>query len=328
MSQAEFANPEFLWLFLLIPLMALYYILKLRKHSSAILISDIKPLIGQRNLRVILRHFLPLLRLAAIAFLIVALARPQIKTTIAQSTEGIDIAIALDVSTSMEARDFNPSRIEAAKKAALDFIDKRKNDRIALIVFAAQAVTHCPLTNDKNALKQMFSEIQTGMLDDGTAIGDGAAMAVRRLKNSPAKTKIVILLTDGLNNAGMISPASAAEITRSLGVRIYSIGVGTEGVALYPFKTPFGYKEDYIEVKIDEKILADIAESTGGKYFRAKDNNSLNEIYNEIDSLEKSKFTSSFKTLYDERYLLPVLLSALLVFIELLLQLTLLRKLP
>src|SRR3954467_10268170 len=277
----RFAQPQFFWLLLLVPFMLAFYFLYLRKRRSHIIYSGtsllhgIKPSFRQRL------NALPFyIKLIAFTLAIVALARPQ-STSSGQNvtTEGIDIIMALDISSSMLAEDLKPNRIEAAKKVAIDFIDSRPNDRIGLVVFGGESFTQCPLTTDHAVLKNLLSGIESGMLAEGTAIGEGLATAVNRIRNSTAKSKVIILLTDGVNNVGAISPETAGEIAKTFGIRVYTIGVGTRGMAPYPFKTPFGIQYQSMEVQIDEAVLQKIASDTDGKYFRATNTSKLKEIY-------------------------------------------------
>jgi Ca-activated chloride channel family protein len=244
------------------------------------------------------------------------------------TTEGIDIIIALDISSSMLAEDLKPNRIEAAKKVAEQFIDGRPNDRIGLVVFSGESFTQCPMTTDHAVLKNLFQGLQSGMLADGTAIGEGLATAVNRIRNSKAKSKVIILLTDGVNNMGSIAPVTAGEIAKTFGIRVYTIGIGTQGVAPYPVKTPFGIQYQNMEVQIDEDILKQIAQETGGKYFRATSTSKLKEIYSDIDQLEKTKIdVTEFRHKSEEFYPL-IILAALLLGLEMILRYTLLKSLP
>jgi len=243
-------------------------------------------------------------------------------------TEGIDIMMALDISSSMLAEDLKPNRIEAAKKVAEEFIDSRPNDRIGLVVFGGESFTQCPLTTDHSVLKNLFAGIQSGILADGTAIGEGLGTAVNRIRNSRAKSKVVILLTDGVNNIGSIAPETAGEIAKTFGIRVYTIGVGTRGMAPYPVKSPFGIQYQNVEVQIDEPVLKKIAGETDGKYFRATNTGKLKEIYSEIDKLEKTKIdVTEFHNYTEEFY--PLALGALLLLVlDILLRFTLFKKLP
>lgn len=308
----QFAQPWFFWLLLLIPLLMAFYFWNLRKKQPGITFSSFEGLKGYRpGMRQRLR-MLPLIfdLLAAVA-IIIALARPQSSSSGQNvSTEGIDIVLALDISGSMLAEDLKPNRIEAAKKVAEQFIDNRPNDRIGLVVFSGESFTQCPLTTDHAVLKNLLSGIQSGMLTDGTALGEGLATAVNRIRNSKARSKVIILLTDGVNNMGAIAPQTAGEIAKTFGIRVYTIGVGTTGYAPYPFKTPFGIQYQNVEVQIDEDVLRQIATETGGKYFRATSTPKLKEIYAEIDQLEKTKIdVTEFRHKTEEFY--PLVLVAL-----------------
>lgn len=324
----HFANPYLLWLLAVIPLMALYYIYRTRQGGAAIRISTIEGVRkAPRTLRYYLRHVPFVLRCAAIAALIVALARPQsVEEGSTSSNEGIDIAMAIDISTSMLAQDLKPDRIEAAKQVAGSFIADRQGDRIGLVAFAGEAFTLSPLTTDQGALQTMLGRLRSGIVEDGTAIGNGIATAINRLRESDAKSKVIILLTDGANNRGEIAPLTAAEIARSQGIRVYTIGVGTRGTAPYPTVDFFGNPTVVqMKVEIDEKMLQQIADQTGGRYFRATDNDKLKAIYDEINQLEKSKVEISAYTTFTEEYLLWALAGFLLLVVEMLLK-TLLFK--
>ena len=324
----HFANPYLLWLLAVIPLMALYYIYRTWQGGAAIRISTIEGVRkAPRTLRYYLRHVPFVLRCAAIAALIVALARPQsVEEGSTSSNEGIDIAMAIDISTSMLAQDLKPDRIEAAKQVAGSFIADRQGDRIGLVAFAGEAFTLSPLTTDQGALQTMLGRLRSGIVEDGTAIGNGIATAINRLRESNAKSKVIILLTDGANNRGEIAPLTAAEIARSQGIRVYTIGVGTRGTAPYPTVDFFGNPTVVqMKVEIDEKMLQQIADQTGGRYFRATDNDKLKAIYDEINQLEKSKVEISAYTTFTEEYLLWALAGFLLLVVEMLLK-TLLFK--
>jgi Ca-activated chloride channel family protein len=250
------------------------------------------------------RHSVFVLQLLSLSMLVAALARPQSSNSWSNvTTKGIDIVIALDISSSMLAMDFRPNRIEAAKDVAIQFISGRTNDRIGLVVFSGESFTQCPLTTDRAAVINLFKGLESGMIEDGTAIGNGMATAVTRLKESDAISKVVILLTDGENNRGEIAPVTAAELAKTFGIRVYTVGVGTMGMAPYPLQTPFGVQVRDVEVKIDEVTLEKIASTTDGKYFRATNNNKLAEIYQEIDKLEKSKIDVKEYSKKEEEYL-------------------------
>ena len=297
-KQLTFANKEYLWAALIIiPLLALYYIWKKSSLKPELKLSSIQNFKNaSKTLKQRLIHLPFLLRLFSLTLLFIALARPQSSLSWQDvSTEGIDIIISMDISASMLAKDFKPNRLEAAKAVATEFIDARYNDRIGLIIFSGEAFTQCPLTTDHAVLKNLFASIKTGMVADGTAIGMGLATAVNRIKDSKAKSKVVILLTDGVNNSGNIAPETAADIAKQFGVRLYTIGVGTIGNALSPVAVyPDGsYVYDYVPVQIDDKLLTGMAKITGGKYFRATSKNELEKIYQEIDKLEKTKIEVS-----------------------------------
>jgi Ca-activated chloride channel family protein len=330
MNNIDFANPGFLFLlFLLVP-MIVWYILKNAKLDAEIQISSISAFKNvKKSPKVYLRHTLFVLRLLVISMLIVVLARPQSSVTWKETnTEGIDIVMAIDISSSMLAQDFKPNRLVAAKDVASDFILGRENDRIGLVVFAGESFTQCPLTTDHAVLVNLFKDIKSGMIEDGTAIGLGLANAVNRLKDSNAKSKVAILLTDGVNNRGEIAPETAAELANTFGIRVYTIGVGTMGNASYPVQTAFGVQMQSMPVEIDEAILNKIADKTGGKYFRATNKNKLKEIYAEIDQLEKTKIEVKNYSKNNEMFLSFGLLALLILLIELILRYTVLRIIP
>lgn len=327
----QWANPEYFYLLLLIPLLIVWYWFRYRKSNPELRFSGLKAFenMGQ-GVKSWLFHSLFVLRLFALALLIIALARPQTVSSRQNiEIEGIDIVMALDVSGSMLARDFDPDRLEAAKEVANDFIQKRPNDRVCLVIFSGEAFTQVPLTTDHSMISAMFKEVKSGMIEDGTAIGDGLATAVSRLKDSQAISKVIILLTDGVNNSGSVDPRSAAEIAKMFGIRVYTIGVGSRGTAPYPVQDQFGrIRMQQMEVQIDEELLKDIAASTGGQYFRAESNNKLEAIYNEIDKLEKSKIdVQEFKKKH-EQFLSFALLAAGLFILEILLRYMYFKRLP
>lgn len=292
MKEMSFANPDFLWLLLALPLIIGWYIYKNIFRFNSLLISTPALFNGYKpGLKSYLQHIPFLFRCIAIAALIIALARPQSKHSWQDvRTEGIDIVLAMDISGSMLAKDLKPDRLEASKAVATKFIENRPDDRIGLVIFSGESFTQCPLTTDHTVLKNLFSSVKTGMVEDGTALGMGLATAVSRLKDSKAKSKVVILLTDGVNNSGSIAPELAADLALPFGIRIYTIGVGTKGMAYSPVAIyPNGqYAYDYVKVDIDEAVLKKISDATGGKYFRATDNAKLKAIYAEIDKMEKS----------------------------------------
>jgi Ca-activated chloride channel homolog len=325
-----FKNPEFFYLLLVIVPMTAWYVFRQKKNTASIRISSTVPVFkAPKTIRHYLRHLVFLLQMLAIAAFTVVLARPQSSTDFENvTTEGIDIVISLDISTSMLAKDFSPDRLEAAKNVAMEFISGRQYDRIGLVVFAGEAFTQCPLTTDRAVLLNLFKDIQTGMIEDGTAIGNGLATAVARLKDSDAISRVVILLTDGENNAGEIAPLTAAEIARTFGIRVYTIGVGTVGTAPYPVQTPYGTQLRDIEVKIDEEMLQEIASITDGRYFRATSNTKLEEIYQEIDQLEKSKIEVREFSRRSEEFLPFALAGILLLVLSLFLRTTVFRSIP
>ena len=329
MNNYTFVNSEFFYL-LLIPLAILiWYVIKYKKTSSTILFSNTQSINTKPTIKQRLRHLPYLLKIIASALLIIAIARPQSSTNWEESTtEGIDIVLAMDISGSMLAQDLKPDRLEASKNVAMDFINKRINDRVGLVIFAGESFTQCPLTTDHNVLINLFKDVKSGMVDDGTAIGMGLATAVNRLKDSEAISKVIILLTDGVNNSGMVPPLTAAEIAEKFDIRVYTIGVGTEGFAPYPFQTPFGIQYQEVEVKIDEETLQDIATLTDGKYFRATNNNSLKEIYKDIDVLEKSKIEVTEFHKRSEEFLPFALWALVLLFLGFVLQITYLKQIP
>lgn len=326
----HFANPWFLWLLLLIPLLVVWYIFYNKRIYSPIKFSAFEGLKRtQPSWKVRFRHLPFILRIFALAILIIALARPQSSSSEKEiETEGIDIAIALDISGSMLAEDFKPNRLEAAKQITEKFIDARKNDRIGLVIFSAKSFTQCPVTIDHAVLKNLLKQIKSGLIEDGTAIGMGLATAVDRLKDSRAKSRVIILLTDGINNTGIISPLTAAELAKNFGIRVYTIGVGTIGKAPYPFQTPYGIQYMNVDVEIDEPLLKEIAQKTGGKYFRATNNKALESIYQEIDSMEKTKIKQIVYTTYTDHFFPFVLAGSILILIEIFLRLIVFRKLP
>jgi len=284
---------------------------------------------GLRSWKTTLRQAPFVLRLLAISALVIALARPQTRNDEQLiNGEGIDIVLCLDISGSMLAQDFTPSRMEAAKQVASEFIDRRPTDRMGLVIFAGESFTMCPLTTDHAVLKSQLYNVQSGLLEDGTAIGSGLATGVERLRSSVSKSKVIILLTDGEDNGGRLDPNTAKEIAKSFGVRVYTVGVGTEGFAPVPVQTSSGVIMQREKVSIDEKLLTQIANETGGKYFRAKDNESLEAIYKEIDRLEKSKFEVTTYTHYTEKFLPFVLAALMFLVLEWILRFTLFRKFP
>ena len=325
-----FANPTYLYLLLLlIPLIG-WYIYKLSKSQASLQVSSSEAFQQvSSSWKIHLRHLPFVLRVLVIALLILVLARPQSTNSWQNSTtEGIDIMLAMDISTSMLAQDLKPDRLEAAKDVAASFINGRHNDNIGLVVFAGESFTQCPLTIDHTVLLNLFKDIHPGVIQDGTAIGLGLANAINRIKDSQAKSKVIILLTDGVNNAGEIAPVTAAEIAKTFGVRVYTIGVGTEGEAPYPIQTAFGIQYQSIKVDIDEETLKNVATITGGQYFRATDNASLKEIYAEIDQMEKTKISVQEFSKKEEEYKRWALIAFALLLVEILLRNTILTNIP
>ena len=326
-----FANPTYLYLLLLLIPMIGWYIYKLSKSQASLQVSstEVFDAPGTSSWKIWLRHVPFILRTLAIAILIVILARPQSTNSWQNSsTEGIDIVLAMDISTSMLAQDLKPNRLEASKDVASSFINGRPNDNIGLVVFAAESFTQCPLPTDHTVLLNLFKDIQPGIIQDGTAIGLGLANAVSRIKDSQAKSKVIILLTDGVNNTGEIAPVTAAEIAKTFGIRVYTIGVGTQGEAPYPFQTAFGIQYQNVPVEIDEQTLKQMAATTGGQYFRATDNASLKEIYSEIDKMEKTKISVQEFSKKQEEYKNWAILIFVLLLLELFLRNTVLKSIP
>jgi Ca-activated chloride channel family protein len=330
MQGITFANREFFWLLLLVPVCIGVYIWLSRVRRVTVSYSSFSNLHGyQPTWRQRLRHLPFILWSLALCAFIVAMARPQSSSGGRNTTtEGVDIVMTLDISPSMLAEDLKPNRLEAAKKVAISFIDGRPDDRIGLVIFGGESFTQCPITSDHTVLKNLFSGIESGMLADGTAIGEGLATAVNRIKDSKAKSKVIILLTDGVNNVGEISPQTAGDIAKAFHIRVYTIGVGTRGTAPYPVQTPFGIQYQNVPVDIDEPTLKAIAAGTGGKYFRATRTAELKEIYAEIDKLEKTRIeVTEFRHKFEKFYPLVMIGLALLA-VERLLRYTLLKTLP
>lgn len=324
----SFSQPWFFALLLVVPLLIYWYAAKNNKVQAAVTISDISAK-GLGSWKTGLRHLLFVIRLMTIVFIITAMARPQ---TMYEEQhvdgEGVDIVLCIDVSGSMTAQDLTPNRLEAAKNVAIDFVNKRKTDRIAVVIFSGESFTQCPLTTDYSVVKSAIENIRNGLLEDGTAIGSGLGTSVDRLRESKSKSKVVILLTDGENNGGLIDPETAKEIAKAFKVKVYTIGVGTDGYAPTPVNTPMGVVMQQSKVSIDEKLLKEIASETSGKYFRAKDNAGLTGIYDEINKLEKSKVEVTARTRYTEKFY-PFIFSALgLLLLEMVLRFTVFRKFP
>ncbi|WP_396632974.1 vWA domain-containing protein [Maribacter sp. R86514] len=329
LENISFANPDFFWLFLLLPLAIVWYIFKQKEQTASLRISSVKGF----SYNSILPKFKPalfILRLLALAAIITALARPQTEdiSTRSKTTKGIDIVMAIDVSSSMLARDLKPNRLSALKDVAADFIKNRPNDRIGIVAYAGEGYTKTPITTDKAIVLNALSEISYGQLDDGTAIGMGLATSVNRLKDSKAKSKIIILLTDGVNNSGFIEPQTASDLALEFGIKTYTIGLGTNGNALSPVSyNPDGsFRFGMRQVEIDEELLKDIANTTGGRYFRATDNESLEEIYEEINKLEKTEVEEFKYYRYEEKFRIWILLAGGLLLLEWILRNTLFRS--
>ena len=325
-----FEDPQFFWLLLLLPLAIGWYIWKRNQQRAELKISSTKGFQAGSGVMVKLRPVLFILRLAVLALIITAMARPRTVdvSTRTSSTHGIDIVMAIDVSASMLARDLNPNRLEATKEVAANFIKDRPTDRIGLVVYAGESFTKTPITSDKSIVLNALEEIEyNNIIESGTAIGMGLATAVNRLKDSQAESKVIILLTDGVNNAGFIDPKIASELAAEFGIKVYSIGVGSNGTALSPVAILNGnFQYGNVPVEIDEELLQQIADDTGGRYFRATDNEKLEEIYEEIDALEKTEIEEFRFYNYEEKFRPLVLLAGLLLLVEILLRFTLFRS--
>lgn len=326
-----FEYPGLLWLEVIPALLVLHYLyLELKERNPHMRVSTVTPwLKSGRSFMAYLRHFPFLLRIFALVMIILAVARPRSSEQMDKvDTEGIDIILTMDVSTSMLARDFTPDRISAAKDIAIEFISQRPYDRMGIVVFAGESYTQCPLTTDRATLINLMKEISTDLIEDGTAIGNGLATAVARMKDSDAKSRVIILLTDGVNNRGEITPQMAAEIAKTYGIRVYTIGVGANGMAPYPVMTPWGVDIQKVQVEIDEDLLSEIAESTGGRYFRATDNTKLMEIYNEINKMEKARITVDSFPVYKELFMRYAIAALAALLLELLLKMFVIKRLP
>lgn len=330
MSSIAFASPGFLLLLLLIPALGVWYWFRLRSKESNIRYSTLTPFASAKPTRKEKLVHLPfVLRLCALALIIIALARPQSTSKVENvHSEGIDIVLTLDISSSMLAEDLQPNRIEAAKNVAQEFISGRTNDRIGLVIFSSESFTQCPLTIDYGVLKSLIKQVKTGMIEDGTAIGLGLATAVARLKDSKVKSKIIILLTDGVNNRGEIDPLTAAQLAQTYGIRIYTVGAGTNGQAPYPVQTPFGIQYQMIPAEVDEGTLKQIADLTGGKYYRASDNGKLKAIYKEIDQLEKTRIEVRSYRRHAEMFYSFAALAFVLMIVDVGLSRIYLKKIP
>ncbi len=324
-----FGQPQLLYLLAIIPALIIWKIITGSKQQGTFKVSTLSGIKNISSWKNVMHNLPFVLRLLSLACIIVAIARPQTRND-EQLTEGegVDIILCIDVSGSMTAQDFTPNRMEAAKRVAADFVDHRATDRIGIVIFSGESFTQCPLTTDHEILKSQIAQIRNGLLEDGTAIGSGLATSVDRLRNSKSKSKVIILLTDGVNNGGLIDPSTAKEIAKAFKIKVYTIGVGTDGYAPTPVSTPMGVVMQNAKVEIDEKLLLQIAGETGGKYFRAKDNASLKQIYNEINNLEKSKVEITIYHRFSEKYY-PFVIAALgLLFLEVLLRFTVFKRFP
>ena len=331
LKNIEFANPEFLLLLAALPLIAWWYRGKYKTHYAPITMSNLAMFRGNSSWRGRLRFLLPLLRGLAFLVLTVAMARPQkLLNEEDVQADGIDITITLDLSSSMLAQDFEPDRLEVAKKVAADFVEKRAYDRIGLVVFSGEAFTQCPLTTDHAVVKEFLANLQCGFLQDGTAIGMGLATAVNRMKESQTKSKVIILMTDGVNNAGYFKPEDAMELAKTLGIKVYTIGVGSTGEAMSPVgrRSDGKYVFGLVPVEIDEPLLQNIAQSTGGKYYRATNAQELEQIYSEIDRLEKSRIDVTTFKRRSEAFANWAMVGLILLILELLLRYTVFRTIP
>ncbi|MFT6755895.1 MAG: Ca-activated chloride channel family protein [Urechidicola sp.] len=328
-NNLEFTHPQFLWLLLIVPLLAIWYFLMRKKDSATLTLSSTSAF-GKPSILSRLKPLLNVLRLLAISALIIALARPRDVSVSSKinSNKGIDIVMAIDVSASMLAKDLKPNRLEALKKVAIEFVNKRPNDRIGIVVYAGESFTQTPITSDERIVKNTIRKIQWGQLDGGTAIGMGLGSAVNRLKDSKAKSKVIILLTDGVNNTGFVDPKTATDLAKELGIKTYTIGIGTNGTAPFPVAKDMNGKLIFqnAKVEIDEELLKYIAKETGGKYFRATNNSKLKAIYDEINKLEKTEIEEFKYYNYDEKYRSLVIFAGLLLMLEMLLKLTVFRS--
>ncbi|MCH3939958.1 MAG: VWA domain-containing protein [Bacteroidales bacterium] len=326
-----FEYPALLWLLVLPLLLIVHYVyMELKGRNPHLRVSNAIPWKQEKNTVLnIIRHMPFVLRIVALSLIIIAIARPRSSTKLDKvQSEGIDIMLTMDVSTSMLARDFTPDRISAAKDIAIEFIAQRPSDRMGIVVFAGESYTQCPLTTDRATLINLMKEVSTNLLEDGTAIGNGLATAVARLKDSDAKSRVIILLTDGVNNSGEIAPETAADIAKTYGIRVYTIGVGANGEAPYPVMTPWGVDIQKVKVEIDEQLLTNIANETGGRYFRATDNTKLAEIYSEIGKMEKTRTTIDSFPVYKELFLGYAVAALICLMLELLLNVFVIRRLP
>jgi Ca-activated chloride channel family protein len=324
----EFTQPEFLFGLLLIPALVTWYYITNNQRSASVRVSSTAAH-GLGTWRSALRHLPFICRMLCIGFIISALAKPQTRNENQRNEgEGIDIVLCVDVSGSMTAQDFQPNRLEAAKAVATDFVNRRVTDRIGVVIFSGESFTQCPLTTDYDVVKSAIKSIRNGLLEDGTAIGAGLGTSVDRLRTSKSKSKVVVLLTDGENNGGLIDPKTAKEIAKAFSIKVYTIGVGSDGYAKQPENTGMGVVMQNVKVSIDEKLLTEIANETGGKYFRAKDNESLQGIYNEIDGLEKTKVDVIKNIRYSDKFLPFIAAAVFFLLLELIFRYLILRKFP
>lgn len=323
-----FAQPWMFLLFLILPVLVYFYVKQHTGKSASVRISTTAAH-GLQNWKATFMHLPFILRMLCFSAIIIALANPQTQNQDQHAEgEGIDIVLCIDVSGSMTAQDFLPNRLEAAKKVALDFVGKRLTDRIGIVIFSGESFTQCPLTTDHNVLVAAIQNIRNGLLEDGTAIGSGLSTSVDRLRSSESKSKVVLLLTDGENNGGLIDPKTAKEIAKAFGVRVYTIGMGSDGYAPQPVNTELGVVVQQEKVTIDEKLLTEIATETGGKYFRAKNNEGLNEVYSNIDQMEKSKIEMITTIRYQDKYFPFAAAALFLLVLEMLLRYTVFRRFP
>ena len=332
MDKVTFLNPEFFWLFLVLPFAIAWLLFKRKQQSATLKISSVSGFKTSKSTLAKLKPYLNVLRIVALSSLIIALARPRTVDISNQTktTKGIDIVMAIDLSSSMLAKDLRPNRMEALKEVASNFVDARPNDRIGVVVYAAEAYTKTPVTSDKAIVKEAIREIKyDNVLQDGTGIGMGLTTAVNRLKDSKAKSKIIILLTDGVNNSGFIEPETASEIAKEYGIKVYTIGIGTNGMAEFPYAfapNGKGFLYKMMPVEIDEKLMKTIARNTGGKYFRANSNSKLESIYNEINKLETTEIEELKFYDYDEKFRPFVWIAGILLLLEVVLRNTIFRS--
>ena len=330
MENLVFAHPQFLWGLLIVPFAGYWLFWRDKTTHPHLCYADSGFVASlRRSWRQRLYPLLHVCRLLGLALLIVTLARPQAKSkNSSKNIEGVDIVLSMDISGSMLAEDFSPNRLESAKQLAQDFIRARENDRIAIVAFSGEAYTQCPLTVDHGILENRLKQLKSGIIPDGTALGDGLAVSLNRIRQSDAKSKVIILLTDGVNNAGSIDPLTAAELAKTYGIRVYTIGVGTTGLAPYPYRTPFGIQYQNVKVEIDENLLSRIAGETGGKYFRATSKSKLKDIFSEIDQLEKTKIEVISYDRRTEEYHLPLWFAIAFLLMELTGRLFIFKTLP